>query len=44
VNHSQNATWPVKSGSPEPEKSSCSQIAVVIRLPTPTMNITGFLT
>ena len=42
VNQSQKATWPVKSGLPEPEKSSCSQTTVEIRLPTSTMNMTGF--
>ena len=41
VNHSQNATWPVKSGWPFREMSSCRNTTVVSRLPTSTMNITG---
>ena len=42
VNQSQNATWPVKSG-PFPVVRSCTKMSVVTRLPTSTMNITGFL-
>ena len=43
VNQSQNATCPVKSGSPVPLASSWTKTIVVMRLPTSTMNITGFL-
>ena len=43
VNQSQNATWPVKSGRPVPSASSWMKMIVVRRLPTSTMNITGFL-
>ena len=43
VNHSQKATWPVKSGRPVPDSSSWTNTIVVSRLPTSTMNITGFL-
>ena len=43
VNHSQKATCPVKSGCPAPRASSWTKMIVVIRLPTSTMNITGFL-
>ena len=44
VNHSQKATCPVKSGRPPPATSSWMKTIVVRRLPTSTMNITGFLT
>ena len=43
VNHSQKATCPVKSGRPVPVASSWMKMIVVSRLPTSTMNITGFL-
>ena len=45
VNQSQKATWPVNSTLPvPPPSSSCTQITVVIRLPSSTMNITGLRT
>ena len=44
VNQSQKATCPVKSGRPMPDVSSWMKMIVVRRLPTSTMNITGFLT
>ena len=42
VNQSQAATCPVKSGLPAPPASSWTRMIVVTRLPTSTMNITGF--
>ena len=43
MNQSQKATWPVNNGWPVPPISCWIQIIVVTRLPTSTMNMTGFL-